>query len=182
MTGVLDIMQARDDRQDQFIRLFTANGPAIRGFVRSLVPTRDDADEVMQDVAVVLWRKFSGVDNEDFRRWAFGVARLQVLAWKRDKARDRHVFNNDVIDLIADMSSDVSDAMEEQRIALETCLQRLPERRRALVIKAYEPGVRIKDLATRIGRTPMSVYKELQRIRAALVDCTRRLLAEGKIA
>ncbi len=179
---MLDIMPGHDERHDQFIRLYTANGPAIRGFVRSLVPTRDDAAEVMQDVAVVLWRKFAEIGEQDFRRWAFGVARLQVLAWKRDKARDRHVFRSDVIDLIADLSSEVSDAMEDQREALETCLKKLPERRRTLVLRAYAPGVRINELATRIGRTPMSLYKELQRIREALIECTRRLLAEGKIA
>ncbi len=50
------------------MRLYTANGPAIRGFVRSLVPTREDAADVMQDVAVVLWRKFTTVEVDDFRR------------------------------------------------------------------------------------------------------------------
>jgi RNA polymerase sigma-70 factor, ECF subfamily len=175
-------MPADDERQDQFIRLFTANGPAIRGFVRSLVPTRDDAAEVMQEVAVVLWRKFAEVGEDDFRRWAFGVARLQVLTWKRDKARDRHVFRSDVIELLADQSNESADALEEQRDALETCLKKLPTRRRALVLQAYTPGVKINDLASRMGRTPMALYKELQRIREALIDCTRRVLAEGGLA
>ena len=109
-------MSTIDERQDQFIRLYTANGPAIRGSVRSLVPTREDADD-----------------------------------------------------------------MEEQRKALEICLEPLPARCRELLVRAYAPAVRINALAARIGRTPMSVYKELHRIRAALVDCTRRVLAEGGV-
>ena len=175
------MMPTDDERQDQFIRLFTANGPAIRGFVRSLVPTRDDAADVMQEVAVVLWRKFAEIGEADFRRWAFGVARMKVLTWRRDKARDRHIFRSDVIELLADQSDDSADALEEQRDALETCLEQLPTRRRALVLGAYAPGVKINDLAARIGRTPMAVYKELQRIREALVDCTRRMLAAGQV-
>jgi RNA polymerase sigma-70 factor (ECF subfamily) len=59
-------------RHDQFLRLYTANEPAIRAFVRRLVPTRADAADVIQEVALVLWRKFEGFDSqEDFRRWAF---------------------------------------------------------------------------------------------------------------
>ncbi len=174
-------MATLEERQELFIRLYTANGPAIRGFVRSLVPTREDASDVMQDVAVVLWRKFTTVDVDDFRRWAFGVARLQVLAWRRDKARDRHVFRSDIIELLADLSDDAADDMEEQRNALETCLKQLPARRRKLVLRAYGPAVRINALAVSIGRTPMAVYKELHRIRTFLVDCTRRVLAEGSV-
>ena len=38
----------------KFIRLFTEHEPAVRTFVRSLVPMRSDAAEVMQKVALVL--------------------------------------------------------------------------------------------------------------------------------
>ena len=90
------------DPQDRFLRLFTANDAAIRAFVRSLVPTRQDAEDVMQEIAVVLWRKFSELPDDDFRRWAFGVARYEILAWRRDKARDRHLFGDDTLDLLAE--------------------------------------------------------------------------------
>ena len=46
------------DNHDHFLRLYVENEEALRGFVRSLVPTLEDAREVMQDVAAVLWRKF----------------------------------------------------------------------------------------------------------------------------
>lgn len=81
----------QDARHDDFLRLFTVCEPALRAFVRSLVPRREDVPEVMQEVAVVLWRKFGDLaDPGDFRKWAFGVARLEALAWICDKARDRH--------------------------------------------------------------------------------------------
>ena len=48
----------RDDVHELFLTLFTADEPAIRAFVRRLVPTRLDAADVMQGVALVLWRKF----------------------------------------------------------------------------------------------------------------------------
>ncbi|MBN8626442.1 MAG: DUF1501 domain-containing protein, partial [Planctomycetes bacterium] len=46
----------------------------------------------MQDISLVLKQKFDTFQGHgDFRRWAFGVARFEVLAWRRDKARDRLV-------------------------------------------------------------------------------------------
>lgn len=42
-------------------------------FVRSLVPTRQMAWEVMQDVILVLWEKFDAA--ADPQGWAFGVAK-----------------------------------------------------------------------------------------------------------
>ena len=85
------------DRHREFLRCFTANEAAIRAYVRRLVPLRSDADDVMQEVAVVLWEKFDEFrEGGDFRAWALGVARFEVLAWLRDKARDRLVLAQDV--------------------------------------------------------------------------------------
>lgn len=53
---------------------------SLRVFVRSLLFTHEEAREVMRDIAVVLWRKFEPeMDANSFRRWAFGVARMEVL-------------------------------------------------------------------------------------------------------
>jgi len=75
---------------ERFLTLFTVNEPAIRAFVRRLVPTRQDAADVMHGVALVLWRKFPALEEPDqFRKWAFGIARYEgtsVLALD-DKGR-----------------------------------------------------------------------------------------------
>lgn len=171
-----------EPRHDQFLRLFSANEPAIRGFVRSLLPTREDAREVMQEVAVVLWRKFASFPaDEDFRKWAFGVARYEVLAYARDKARDRHVFDNDLLQTLATEEVEVADRRDAQREALERCLAKLGPPQRTLVLQAYEPGAHIGRLATARGQTTMAVYKLLHRLRLALVACTQRDLAQQGI-
>jgi RNA polymerase sigma-70 factor (ECF subfamily) len=164
-------------RHELFLRQFTAQEPALRAFVRSLVPRVADANDVMQEVAVVLWQKYGEwACGEDFRRWAFGVARFKVLAWQRDRMRDRNVFGTDLIELLATEAEIDANRLERQREALRFCLEKLPSDQRRLVDAAYAPGGRIDELARRIGRTPMAVYKQLHRIRIALVDCTRGVL------
>jgi RNA polymerase sigma-70 factor (ECF subfamily) len=163
--------------EDRFRFLLAEHQPALSTFVRALLPSSHDAAEVTQQVAVVLWQKFAEFDaTRDFRKWAFGVARYEVLAFLRDRGRDRHVFNVDLVNTLADEADAAGPRHELQRAALETCLEKLPEARRELVLAAYAKGVRIDELAARRGQTPMSVYKALHRIRKALLECVGHTL------
>ena len=169
--------QSVEEKQQSFLRLFIACEPAIRGFVRSLVPTVADSNDVMQEVAIVLWQKFAEYKTtEDFRRWSFSVAKWKVLSWQRDKMRDRHVFGAETLELLAEEYEGQTEALEARREALRDCLGRLPANQRALVDSAYAPYARIDTLAAQIGVTAMALYKKLHRIRALLVDCTRAAL------
>lgn len=166
-----------DTRHEHFLRLYTANEPALRAFVRRLVPARDDAHDVLQEVALVLWRKFDEtLPDEDFRRWAFGVARLQTLAWRRDCARDRLVLAEDVLEMIAEESEQADRHLAAQREALRGCLQKLPQGQRSLVMAAYAGGTRIQELAAQAGRTVTAFYQWLHRTRLGLLICLRRTL------
>ncbi len=165
-------------RHDQFLRLYVEHEEALRGFTRSLVPTLEDAREVMQEVAAVLWRKFEGISSPaDFRRWAFGVARFEVMEFLRTRRRDRHVFGEEALNLLAREAEEAEDLFEAERRALDECLVKLPETQRTLVETAYTAGVRMDELASRSGRSAMSLYKSLHRIRIILMECTRQVLA-----
>ena len=171
------------DQHDQFLRLFMEQEEALRLFARSLLFDLEETREVMQEVAVVLWRKFDPeMDGEAFRRWAFGVTRMEVQSFRRDRSRDRHCFGEDVSQLLAQTVLDEEDSLEAERAALESCLQKLSAKQRDLVQAAYAPGVRIDRYAEQIGMTAMALYKRLHRIRLQLMECTQRTLAsEGTL-
>ena len=170
-------------KHDSFLRLYATNEPALRGFVRSLVPTRHDASDVIQEIAIVLWRKFEDLDSPDnFRPWAFGVARYEVLAWRRDKARDKLLFSEDFSSLLAEEAEIRSHESEDQRRALEFCLKKLPGEREQLMRRAYDGETRIDQLATEMNRTAMSLYKVLHRLRMKLVACTENFLGKERAA
>ena len=51
-------MSHPDPKQhNQFLRLYVDNEESLRGYVRSLLPTLEDAREVMQNTAAILWKK-----------------------------------------------------------------------------------------------------------------------------
>jgi RNA polymerase sigma-70 factor, ECF subfamily len=166
------------NRHQEFLRCFTSHEPAIRAYVRRLVPLRADADDVMQEVAVVLWEKFEHLHNGGaFRAWAFGVARLEVLAWLRDKRRDRLVLSQDVADLLAEETLSEEPRLARQREALELCLERLERPHRELLVAAYQPQARIQAVAAQSGRSVAGFYQWLYRMRRLLLDCAQREVA-----
>jgi RNA polymerase sigma-70 factor (ECF subfamily) len=183
LRNVFEMTSSENDRHDHFLRLYVEHEAALNGFVRTLVPLREDAREVMQEVAVVLWRRFEELsDPRDFRRWAFGVAKFKALAFARDRMRDRLVFDADVMELLAAEITDEAGAYETERMALDECLGKLDPAQRKLLEAAYAPGVRMDDLAASMGRSPMSFYKAVHRIRLALMDCTQRVLRREALA
>ena len=164
------------DRHAQFLRHYAESEMALHAFVRSLVPTRQMASEVMQDVILVLWEKFDVA--ADFQGWAFGVAKNVALRHLRRQSRDRHVFDDELVNQLADDAVALVPVHDGHREALERCLDKLPAAQRELVLTAYTKGTRMDELATRRGQTPMALYKLLHRIRQALLECVRRTLAQ----
>jgi RNA polymerase sigma-70 factor, ECF subfamily len=172
------MLQECPDRHAKFLRAFTAHEPAVRAFARRLVPSRADADDVMQEVAVVLWEKFDEFREEgDFKAWACGIARYKALAWMRDKGRDRLVLDSDVVEAIAEASLAAEPQLQQQREALESCLKKVSSTDRALIARAYEPHVRIHDVAATSGRSVGGFYQWLYRVRQMLLECVKRELA-----
>jgi RNA polymerase sigma-70 factor (ECF subfamily) len=162
----------------RFLRVYTAHEPAIRAFVRRLVPTRADADDIMQDAAVVLWEKFPSMPADaDFRSWAFGVARYEVLGWLRDRGRDRLVLDEELVLLMADDAVAAEQQLESQRHALEQCLQKVAPAERDLLMRAYSREAQIQDVAAESGRSVPGFYQWLHRMRRLLLDCVRRTMA-----
>lgn len=163
----------------RFLQLFTTHEESVRAFVRRLVPARADADDVMQEVCVVLWEKFGTFhEGADFRAWAFGVARFEVLAWLRDRSRDRLVLDEEVALKLAHETELLEPALSRQREALQRCLERVPDGQRSLLMRAYQPEARIQDVASASGRSVAGFYQWLHRMRRNLLDCIHATLAQ----
>jgi RNA polymerase sigma-70 factor (ECF subfamily) len=167
----------------QFLRAFTLHEPAIRAFVRRLVPARADADDVLQETAIVLWEKFGEFrPGGDFRAWACGIARFKVLAWLRDRGRRRLVLADDVVEALADEAAEHESLLDRQRAALEACFAKLPPDDRELLARAYQPETKIHEVAATSGRTVGGFYQWLHRLRRLLLDCIERELTRESIA
>ncbi|MDF1753430.1 MAG: sigma-70 family RNA polymerase sigma factor [Verrucomicrobiales bacterium] len=161
-----------DDRYEGFVASFTKYEPDLRRFIRSLLPTWTDTDEVLQQTAIVIWKKFDQYDPEThFMKWACVIARFEALAYRRKMARDRHVFREDILEIMADEGIDELDSRKIEHEALETCLREMTEKHRKFLILAYTPGIKVKEMAEEAGTSAASYYMRLKRLRRKLMEC-----------
>lgn len=166
-----------DANHEVFIALFAHHEPELRRFVRSLMPTAVDADEVLQQTAIVIWRKFDQYDPQtQFMKWACVIARFEALAYRRKMARDRLVFTEELMDLMADEGVVELDSRQSEREVLDECLAAMPEQQRRFLTLAYTPGIKTKELAEAAGSTAAAFYMRLKRLRGQLMECVESKL------
>jgi RNA polymerase sigma-70 factor (ECF subfamily) len=167
-----------DVEHEQFVRQYMQHESVIRGFARTLLPTWNDVDEVMQETFLVAWRKYAEFEpGSNFRAWMCAIARFEALRYLRQRGHEAALFSSNLIDLLE--SEAVADCHATlEREALEHCLAQLPERARQWLHEAYQPGVTLRQVAEQSGRSVEACYKMVQRLRQELLECIRHTLAE----
>jgi RNA polymerase sigma-70 factor (ECF subfamily) len=166
------------DRVEAFVALMGQHQRRLHQFVGSLIPNAADADDVLQETNLVLWREFGRFElGTNFVAWACAVAFNQILAWRKRQGRDRLVFSEAYLAAVADELTAAADRLEDRSHALAGCLDRLPSHHRDLLRQRYTDGATVEALAARMGRTTEAVYRMLSRIRLALHECVTNSLA-----
>ena len=166
-----------DDDAARFLRLFVAHERQLRFFLFQLLPDRDDVDEVMQNTSIVLWTKFAELDDEaGFLKWAYVVARYEVLMYRRRKSRDRLILDPELLTTLAQEISEEPEMVQDYRRALGVCLEKLVEKDRRLVIQTYGHGLKVAQLAEELCRSVQSIYRKLAGLREQLALCVKMRL------
>jgi len=166
-------------RVDEFVRLLGQNQRRIFQYVLSLVPQWGEAEEIMQETNLVLWREFGQFQSgTNFAAWACKVAFHQVLAWRKRRQRDRLEFSVEFLETIAEEAASCSDLLEERAQLLSDCIDKLPLQHRDLLRLRYTEGQSIDAIAAKVGRTLDAVYRVLSRIRHTLHDCVSKTLPQ----
>jgi RNA polymerase sigma-70 factor (ECF subfamily) len=165
---------------EDFMRLFVAHRRRIYALILALVPDGTDADDVLQEASVTMWQNFQKFSPDtNFVAWAYPHVRFAALNFYRKmrRARKHVIFSDEIVERISDRLAAGVGQIGEREEALRNCVERLPDRARALLDLCYAPGASIREAATRLGRSAQSVSKSLYRVRESLVECVERRLA-----
>jgi RNA polymerase sigma-70 factor, ECF subfamily len=179
----LGVTQHDPDTADprQFIRLFLENERRIYGFIVSVLPNFNDAEDVLQETSLVLWQKFSQYQpGTDFVAWACRIAQLEVLKFFRKLGRSRLQLSSEAMDAVAEKTITHGTLLESRQNALATCLQRLNPRDRDLLERRYVQSASTNQIAGQVGRSIHAIYKALARIHDELMLCIQRKMDQEK--
>lgn len=164
----------------EFIEQVTRAQRPLHAFVLSLVRNVADADDVLQETNLVLWRKSAEFEpGTNFDAWAFRIAQFQVMAFRKRAQRSKLHFDDGLLELLAaDAADEFGRGHDARQNALSACLQKLKPDQRKLIAVRYEPGGCVNDIAASQGRSPKAVSEALRRIRRTLMTCIESTLAK----
>src|SRR5262245_43430382 len=167
------------ERRDAFARLFAQHDRWLFAYLVSLLGSSADAEEVFQEVCVVLWREYETFElGTNFVKWVSVIAHHQVYRFRRQQRRVGPQLSDATVDLLSQDAVDRADLLESRRDALRKCLGKLPDKDRQLVQHCYSDSrSSFKTVAQDLGRPVNTVYKALNRIRKMLLECIERTLS-----
>jgi RNA polymerase sigma-70 factor (ECF subfamily) len=182
VSGASDMDATERNRAEMFLALHVQNHNRLSAFVHTLVPSWQDAEEIVQDTLVVLWRKFDEFDpGTSFFSWAARVAQYEVLNYRRKNRHREMILADDVLEALATTALESMDDVDLQRAELEHCIKKLSDRERELLRLRYANGGNIQSAAASLNRTTGHVQRMLRNIRAGLLRCIHLRLSEPGI-
>jgi RNA polymerase sigma-70 factor (ECF subfamily) len=165
-----------------FVERLTASQSALYGFIHAALAHGADASDVLQETNRVLWKKAHTYDvTRPFLPWAYRVAHFEILAFRKKQTRDRLVFDEDLLGLLAEEYS--RQVPEGAALgALNACMEKLTRDHRELIESRYAQGDSVARIASREGKRANAVSAMLYRIRTLLAECLEKKRMEGEWA
>ena len=171
--------QDKNVNHGEFIKLFASVQPALHRYICSLLPHFGEAEDILQEVAVTSWEKFSDYDPEkSFQSWVFGIARNKVLHSKRRFARTQNLLNS-AFELKAEeyFHNQSLDLIEERQDALNKCVNDLDENQQKVLHLRYKDKLQSDHIGEKLKRSAEQVRTQLCRLRSVLKSCINKKMS-----
>lgn len=176
------VQQAAAEHSEAVVRLYSQHQRWLFVYLTTLVGSAEDAEDLMQEVCVVMWKEHHRFElGTNFAAWLSVIAYHQVQKHWRKKKLERRYLNDELIEQIADRIPKDREAMEGRRQMLRDCVGRLQSGDQQLLTAVYnDQGKTVRELAREMERPERALYKATARIRRLLFDCVRRkMISEG---
>ena len=145
------------------------------GLIMRILNNREEAEDVLQEVFIQVWRKAANFDETRGRpfTWLVTLARSRAIDRLRSLAARERVAVAGSRDETAEVSDAALDAFRsEQRGLVKSALDQLPEEQKHALVLAYFEGLTQTEIAARLG-APLGTIKT--RMRAGLMRLREQL-------
>lgn len=175
----------REAKNKELAVFWAQSQPTIAAFIHSMVPNFQDADDILQNVAVITVEKFNDFDrSRSFSAWATGIAKNLILKYYSEKGKKKTVLNADAVRRIVEVyeaeSRSIHDQKDSLEKALKKCLQRLEGKWKKIVGMHYVDELSPARIAQQLSMTRNNVFVSLHRSRLALRQCVKSVIREVK--
>ena len=166
-----------DPNQKEFLKLFMSNRHDIQAFIIGMVRQPTVAEDIFQEVSLILWDKFDSFDgSKSFKAWARGIAGNKVLQYWQKQKKSAVVYSPEFMNNVLAAYERTESNTGQMIDALQKCKQKLPEKQSSLLKYKYEQRYKLNQIADVIGKSIAATQKSLSRLRFALQDCIKKQL------
>ncbi len=166
------IRRVLDGHREAFAQLVSRYGRSVFDLVATMVPRKEDAEELSQDVFVRAYRKLGQYDERrgSFRTWVSHIAYHLCMDHVRHQPGIWLEADEQALQQISDREADgVMEAEDDNRIRwLVDGIHRLPPTERLLVQQHYFEGLALKDISAIVDADAATLATRLYRIRKKL--------------
>jgi RNA polymerase sigma-70 factor (ECF subfamily) len=171
-----------DKKLEEITFYWTQAQPAVAAFISSLVRNFEDANDVLQSVAMVIVRKYDKYDKKiPFTAWAIGIARNEVLHYRRKISKDRHIFDDELVNMIAHTYQEKTSELNDIKKTIEICISRVQGRWQQILKMRYLQEMDARRIAQCLGISSNAVFLILHRLRLSLRNCIQHAMKHEEI-
>ncbi len=173
-------VRMKDSPQENFERIYKVYYPKMFAFAKQYVGSDADAENIVQDVFLVLWEKRDELEmTTALVTFLFTLVKNHCLKFLRhrvvEEAYSNYVREEWSFKLYALESFDYSYQSEKElRAIIRRALDTLPERCREIFIKSRIEGLKYKEISEALGISVNTVENQmaiaLRKLRVALKD------------
>jgi RNA polymerase sigma-70 factor (ECF subfamily) len=164
---------------EQFVADLTGAQSQLYAYILALVADANRAHEILQNANMTIWRKSAEFEpGTNFRAWAGQIAYFEVLADRKRRSLDRHVFDDALLTDVAAQATAITQNAEAKLRMLNDCMKKLAPSHRKLISERYAPCGSVRRIADQFGKSVAAVSQSLYRIRRVLGNCIEDALAK----
>jgi RNA polymerase sigma factor (sigma-70 family) len=164
---------AAGDR-DAFAEVYQRTSVKLLGVCRRILPERQEAEEVLQDIYLTVWRRAGAFDatRGSAMTWLITLARNRAVDRLRAGARrptDPIEYADHVADSAPDAEASAIASDDAERLAY--CMGRIDTGDAGLIRTAFFEGATYTELAERVARPLGTIKSRIRRALIALREC-----------
>ena len=172
----------QDERGREFMRLLVPNQRRILAFIITMVPNKNDAEDILQETLAEMWTRFDTFTiGTDFPAWGCTIAKYKVLEFRRKHKDSRLMFSESLLSSIETKAGRLEENSEYCQ-ALRGCMYKLAAKELQYLKHRYEQGLSLKEMAKVFGISLQGVHKAIGVIHVKLTRCIRLTMRDEETA
>ena len=163
-----------EDPTEDFLKLLAEYEYSIKVYIITMIPRIYDAEDIMQDVRLTMWKKFESFEQgTNFKAWALKIAYFKIMDFRKRKGRENKklMFTDEFYDAVDTASKKSSFDENGKRQDLQSCINKLQGPHREMIVMRYKNKLSVEEISEQMGRTVTATYRVISRIRASLKKC-----------